>query len=52
MSFVIQQLTIENNRLTDKTKYLEDKLKQIISERVREKMNEKQIKLSQEVTLI
>jgi len=52
MSFVIQQLTIENNRLTDKTKYLEDKLKQIISERVREKRNEKQIKLSQEGTFI
>jgi hypothetical protein len=40
-SFLIQQLTIENGQLQDKVKYLECKIKQIINERIQEKMKEK-----------
>ena len=40
-SFMIQQLTLENGELKDKIQYLEDKMKQLINERIQEKMQEK-----------
>jgi predicted nuclease with TOPRIM domain len=40
MSLVIQQLTQENNQLKDKLKYLEDKIKIIIGEKIQKKNNE------------
>ena len=52
MGLLIQQLTLENNQLTEKVKYLEDKMKQIISDRVKEKMQERRITLSQEAPTI
>ena len=45
-SFIIQQLSNENSQLQDKVKYLEDKIKQLISEKIQERMKEKQIQLS------
>jgi uncharacterized protein YPO0396 len=44
-SFLIQQLTIENGQLKDKVQYLENKIKQIINERLQEKMAVKQQQL-------
>ena len=41
MSSVIQQLTVENAKLTDKVKYLEDKIKTLIAERIQERMKER-----------
>ena len=41
MQNTIQQLTTDNQLLASKAKYYEDKLKQLISERVQEKMKEK-----------
>jgi len=38
MTSVIQQLMVENGKLTDKVKYLEDKIKHLINERIQEKM--------------
>jgi GTPase Era involved in 16S rRNA processing len=35
---IIQQLTSENGKLAEKVKYLEDKMKQLINERIQEKM--------------
>jgi hypothetical protein len=46
MSGIIQNLTVENGKLTDKVKYLEDKMKQLINERIQEKMKERHITLS------
>jgi glycosyltransferase involved in cell wall biosynthesis len=40
MTYIIQELSMENNQLKDKVKYLEDKIKQIIGERIREKKQE------------
>jgi hypothetical protein len=42
MSGIIQHLTAENGKLVDKVKYLEDKMKQLINERIQEKMKERQ----------
>ena len=38
---IIQQLSMENNQLQEKIKYLEDKMKRLIQDRIQEKMNEK-----------
>ena len=46
MSYVIQQLSNENTQLQDKVKYLEDKLKQLINEKIQERINDKHIQLS------
>ena len=35
---IIQQLSLENTQLQDKVKYLEDKIKLLINERIQEKM--------------
>ena len=37
MSYVIQQLSNENSELKDKVKYLEDKIKQLINEKIQER---------------
>jgi len=50
-SFMIQQLTIENGQLKDKVEYLENKIKQLISEKVKE-AKEKHIQLSSSGPLI
>jgi len=39
---IIQQLSLENSQLQDKVKYLEDKIKQLINERIQEKLQNKQ----------
>jgi len=36
-SFIIQQLTLENKELQEKVKYLENKIKQLIQEKIQEK---------------
>ena len=36
---MVQDLTLENGQLKDKIKYLDDKIKQIISEQIKNKMN-------------
>lgn len=46
MSSIIQQLTLENGKLSTKVTYLEDKMKQLINERIQEKMKERTIMLS------
>jgi hypothetical protein len=48
MSVLIQQLTLENNQLAEKVTYLENKMKQFISDRVKEK----RITLSQDAPTI
>ena len=40
--YMIQQLTIENGELKDKIQYLEGKIKQLISEKIQEKLKDKQ----------
>jgi glycosyltransferase involved in cell wall biosynthesis len=45
-SFIIQQLSNENGELKDKVKYLEDKIKQLINEKIQERMKDKHIQLS------
>jgi cell division protein FtsB len=40
-SFIIQQLTIENGQLKDQVKYLENKIKQLVNEKIQEKIKEK-----------
>jgi len=45
-TFIIQQLSNENGQLKDKVKYLEDKLKQLINERIQERIKDKHIQLS------
>jgi hypothetical protein len=39
LTFMIQELSMENNQLKDKVKYLEDKLKQLIVEQIQFKKN-------------
>jgi glycosyltransferase involved in cell wall biosynthesis len=39
LTFVVKELTIENNQLKDKVKYLEDKMKQLITEQIQFKRN-------------
>jgi len=41
MNIVIQQLSGENGQLRDKVKYLEDKIKQLINEKIQERMLDK-----------
>jgi phenolic acid decarboxylase len=41
--FMIQQLTTENKQLKEKNQYLESKIKQIIDEKIKEKIQEKKI---------
>jgi cell division protein FtsB len=36
---MVQELSMENNQLKDKVKYLEDKIKQLISEQIQFKRN-------------
>lgn len=45
-SIIIQQLTIENEQMKTQITYLENKIKQLINERVQEKMKEKKIEIS------
>jgi glycosyltransferase involved in cell wall biosynthesis len=45
-SFIIHQLSNENGQLQDKVKYLEDKIKQLINEKIQERMKDKHIQLS------
>ena len=45
-SYIIQQLSMENGQLQEKVKYLEDKIKQLITEKIQEKMKDKHIQLS------
>ena len=40
-SFMIKELLLENEQLKEKTKYLEDKIKQLITEKIQEKIKEK-----------
>jgi len=47
-SFIIQQLSVENGQLQDKVKYLEDKIKQLISEKIQERKKDKHIQLSRQ----
>jgi len=39
LTFMVQELTTENNQLKNKTKYLEDKLRQLITEQIQFKKN-------------
>jgi len=39
LTFMIQELSMENNQLKDKVKYLEDKIKQLIVEQIQFKRN-------------
>ena len=41
LSVIIQELNIENNQLKEKVKYLEDKIKQIITEQMQKRGLEK-----------
>jgi uncharacterized coiled-coil protein SlyX len=34
LSLIVQELTMENNQLKDKVKYLEDKMRQLIVEQI------------------
>ena len=45
-SIIIQQLTTENEQMKIQIAYLDNKLKQLINEKVQEKMKEKRIQLS------
>jgi glycosyltransferase involved in cell wall biosynthesis len=47
-SSIINQLSIENGKLQDKVKYLEDKIKQLINEKIQERLKERQIQPSNE----
>jgi glycosyltransferase involved in cell wall biosynthesis len=49
---IIQQLTIENKELKEKNKYLENKLKQIIDERIKEKIQEKKTISESDIKII
>jgi glycosyltransferase involved in cell wall biosynthesis len=42
-NFIIQQLSSENQQLKEKIQYLEDKIKQIITEKIQEKMKDKHV---------
>ena len=45
-SIIIQQLTIENEQMKTQITYLENKIKQLINDRVQEKMKEKKTEIS------
>ena len=49
---IIQQLTTENKELKEKNNYLESKLKQIIDEIIKEKINEKKILSEQNIKIV
>ena len=51
-SFIIQQLSNENGELQDKVKYLEDKIKQLINEKIQERIKDKHIQLSSKGPII
>jgi predicted nuclease with TOPRIM domain len=40
--YMIQQLTVENGELKDKIQYLEGKIKQLINEKIQDKLKDKQ----------
>ena len=42
-SVIIQQLTLENKQLNDKVKYLDDKIKQFINDKIQEKLRTKNV---------
>ena len=46
-SSIIQQLNIENSKLKDQVKYLENKLKQLLNEKIQEKIKDKNAKSTQ-----
>jgi molybdopterin-biosynthesis enzyme MoeA-like protein len=50
-SNIIQQLTIENKQLKEKVEHFENKLKQIINERIQEKMLQKTSSLDKKIIL-
>ena len=52
LSFLLQELNIENSQLKEKVKYLEDKIKQLITEQIQKKMVEKKIELSSECPVV
>ena len=39
LTFIVQELTMENNQLKEKVKYLEDKLKTLIIDQIQFKRN-------------
>ena len=39
LTFIVQELSMENNQLKEKVKYLEDKLKTLIIEQIQFKRN-------------
>ncbi len=39
LTFIVQELTLENNQLKEKVKYLEDKMKLLIMEQIQLKRN-------------
>jgi predicted nuclease with TOPRIM domain len=39
LTFMVQELSMENNQLKDKVKYLEDKIKQLVIEQIQFKRN-------------
>ena len=51
-SVIIQQLSIENGQLKDQVQYLENKIKQLINDRIQEKMKEKNLQVSQQIPSI
>jgi glycosyltransferase involved in cell wall biosynthesis len=44
LTIMIQEITLENNQLKDKVNYLENKIKQLINERMNELINQKKSK--------
>jgi len=44
-TFMVKQLTLENGELKNKIQYLENKVKQLISEKIQEKMKEKSVSI-------
>jgi hypothetical protein len=45
-SLIIQQLIMENNQIKDQVKYLENKIKLLLNEKIQEKMKEKNMQSS------
>jgi len=52
LSFIVQELNVENSQLKEKVKYLEDKIKQLITEQIQKKMVEKKLELSSECPVV
>jgi hypothetical protein len=46
LSVIVQELNLENSQLKEKVKYLEDKIKKIVTEQMQKKSLEKKIELS------